>query len=309
MKELSIILPVYNVENYISHCLDSLLKIENINYEILLINDGSTDKSREICDKYAQLYNTIITVIHKENGGVSSARNKGLELANGEWIFFCDPDDWIDSKLFSNIDLNSDFDLINFGYSKDYNNKSFKVSNKAGIYNTEKDFLHTSFYGVCFTLLRQDIIKNNNISFSSNLKLGEDIEFIIKYLSFSKKYIVYQECIYHYVVRENSAMNSLSTQRRNVYDSLILLENIYEWFEKRTLPNWLELRIARIAKNAIYSAFKSKIPLSELMILSKRFRKIRGKYQKYGYLKNLYFLIASINFKLCFPLLYIKYKK
>lgn len=309
MKELSIILPVYNVENYLSHCLDSLLKIENINYEILLINDGSTDASGTICDEYARLYSSIITVIHKENGGVSSARNKGLELANGEWIYFCDADDWIESGLFSEINFKTDFELLGFGYKKEFNEKVYCSRFIDGILKLKENYSHTSLFCVWQLVFRKSIIDSNRITFSDNLKLGEDIEFIIKYMSCVDTMIGYKDCIYHYVVRENSAMNSLSTQKRNVYDSLTLLENLYEWFKKRELPNWLELRIDRIAKNTIYSAFKSKMSLSELMVFSKRFRKLRSKYLKYGYLKSLYFFIASINFKLCFPLLYIKYKK
>lgn len=310
MKQLSIIVPVYNVEQYLPKCIDSLVAITNMDYEILLIDDGSTDKSGTICDEYSKLYADKITAIHKENGGVSSARNKGLELAKGEWIYFCDADDWIESELFSNIKFNTNIDLINFGYSKDYNNKSYQVFNKAGIYYTDKDLIHISFFGVCFTILRQEIINNNNIRFSSNLRLGEDIEFIIKYLSYSTKYIIYQECIYHYITRENSAMHSMSTQRRNVYDNLTLLEKLYDWFERKgTRPNWLQLRIDRIAKNIIYSAYQSKISLSESITLSKRFRKVRNLFLRYGYLKSPYFILASFNLKLCFPLLYLKYKK
>lgn len=89
---ISVIVPVYNVEKYLPRCIDSIIDQTFKNFELLLIDDGSKDKSGEICDEYAKRDNRI-KVFHKENGGVSSARNVGLDSAKGEWIIFCDSDD------------------------------------------------------------------------------------------------------------------------------------------------------------------------------------------------------------------------
>ena len=99
VTKISIIIPVYNVENYLARCLDSIFKhtIPKFEYEVLLVDDGSTDGSGNICDKYEKDYE-IVQAIHKENGGVSSARNIGLQEATGEYIAFVDPDDWIDTN-------------------------------------------------------------------------------------------------------------------------------------------------------------------------------------------------------------------
>ena len=102
MPLISIIVPVYNVENYLPHCLESVLSQTFRDIEILLINDGSTDNSGKICDEYASK-DTRIRVFHKEKGGVSSARNMGLDMAIGEWITFVDADDWIDSNMYEEL--------------------------------------------------------------------------------------------------------------------------------------------------------------------------------------------------------------
>lgn len=310
MKQLSIIVPVYNVEQYLPKCIDSLVAITNISYEILLIDDGSTDKSGTICDEYSERYADKVTAIHKKNGGVSSARNKGLELAKGNWVYFCDADDWIESHLFSTINLNTDFDLISFGYNKKIKNREYMSSYfKKELLKPNEDYDHIYIFCVWQLIFKKNIIDRNKLNFSTNLKLGEDIEFIIKYISCIDKIYEHKQRIYHYIIRENSAMHSLSTQKRNVYDSLTLLENLYIWFEKKGIrPNWLQLRIDRIAKNIIYSAYQSNISLPELITLSTKFRKLRNLYLEYGYLKNIYFTIASINIQLCYPLLYFKQK-
>ena len=98
-EKISVIIPVYNVEKYISRCLDSILNQSYKNVEIIIINDGSTDKSGLICDEYSKRYDNI-RVFHKENGGVSSARNLGITVAKGEYITFADPDDFLNKDMY-----------------------------------------------------------------------------------------------------------------------------------------------------------------------------------------------------------------
>ena len=95
---ISIIVPIYNVELYLEKCIESIINQTYKDIEVILINDGSTDKSGIICDKYAKIDDRII-VLHKENGGVSSARNKGLDIAKGDYIAFVDPDDYIEPNM------------------------------------------------------------------------------------------------------------------------------------------------------------------------------------------------------------------
>ena len=114
--KISVIIPVYNVEKYLKRCLDSVINQTYRNLEIILVDDGSKDKSGKICDEYAQKDKRII-VIHKENGGVSSARNKGLDICIGDYISFIDSDDWIEEDFFEYVVNNAkDNDLLIFDY-------------------------------------------------------------------------------------------------------------------------------------------------------------------------------------------------
>jgi glycosyltransferase involved in cell wall biosynthesis len=113
---LTVVIPVYNVEKYLKRCIDSVLVQEWKNYDILLVDDGSTDNSPQICEDYAKAYD-IISVIHKENGGLSEARNTGISNAEGEYVYFLDSDDWIEPNTFSDLAevIESDqYDIISF---------------------------------------------------------------------------------------------------------------------------------------------------------------------------------------------------
>lgn len=139
--KISVIVPVYNVEKYLRRCVDSILAQTFTDFELLLIDDGSKDKSGEICDEYAKTDNRV-KVFHKENGGVSSARNLGLDNAKGEWICFCDADDWVLSEwlqAFSLLILGNE-DIIFSGYISIYN----EIKNKVFIekpYSSKKDLV------------------------------------------------------------------------------------------------------------------------------------------------------------------------
>jgi len=130
MIKLSLIVPIYNIEDYLEKCLDSLIKIKEGKIEIILVNDGSTDGSLDLCLKYRKKDNRI-KIINKKNGGLSDARNKGLKEANGEFIWFIDGDDYISDvdSLFKY--LNKDNDIIVFNYNEVRNNKVIK---KTGIF-------------------------------------------------------------------------------------------------------------------------------------------------------------------------------
>lgn len=95
---VSIVVPVYNMEKFLPRCMDTLVS-QSSDYEIILVDDGSTDRSPELCDDYRQRYPSLVRVIHKRNSGLSSARNAGIEAAKGTYVIFPDPDDWVESEL------------------------------------------------------------------------------------------------------------------------------------------------------------------------------------------------------------------
>ena len=213
MDLISIIIPVYNVEKYISRCLDSLINQSYKNLEIILINDGSTDKSGEICDSYSNQYENIY-VYHKKNGGVSSARNLGLEKINinSKFIGFIDPDDFIDQDmykiLYDNL-IKYDADMSICDMEKVYNNNDYeKITNT----NDEKitnniDVLEAFFYdieryGVVWNkLYKRECIKD--IKFDV-VKSSEDIIYSQEAIYNSKKIVITNEKLYYYYQRKKS---------------------------------------------------------------------------------------------------------
>jgi len=209
---ISVIVPIYNVEKYLDKCIESILGQKFTDFELLLINDGSTDNSRNICDEYA-LRDSRIRVFHKTNGGVSSARNIGLKNAKGKYVNFIDSDDWIECDMFLTINKiaqEKDIDIIQFGYKKiystshkEYNQKSFLYFDSLKQYADSNCFNYTVFS----YFIKKNIIDDFHIRFSEEIKYAEDQEFAIKCISFSNNIQVLPNLFYNYLVRENSAMS------------------------------------------------------------------------------------------------------
>ncbi len=214
MEKISIIVPVYKVEQFLEKCINSLLNQTYKNLEIILVDDGSPDNSGLICDKYAKK-DKRIKVIHVENGGVSRARNIGIDNATGKYLTFVDSDDYIEinsySKLLSHIDNKTE--LICYNYKYDNNGecseaivelKTGSIS-KSSLYN--EIIKEKSICGYPWNkLYRLDIIKKFNIKFDEDIKIMEDLIFNLKYLEVISNIKYVDDAIYYYVQRENSAL-------------------------------------------------------------------------------------------------------
>lgn len=231
---VSIIVPVYNVEKYIDRCVESLISQTIDETEIILIDDGSTDSSGEVCDQWGKRESRI-RVIHKENGGVSSARNEGIKISQGKYIGFVDPDDYVADDMFvSMIEViqNNDIDLVCCNYSKFEEEKvPIPVTNsvQGEMTATEAikhlltwDGIVTSF--VWDKLYKQEIVKQ--MTFSPALSVGEDTLFIFQYLSNCRKLHILQKHCYYYFLRSNSAIGDKYTlkKRDSVISSLMIKE-------------------------------------------------------------------------------------
>lgn len=186
----SIIIPVYNAEGTLRRCLDSLVKQAFSDYELLLINDGSTDGSDAICREYASTY-SCVRYFAKENGGVSSARNLGLEQADGEYILFVDSDDYVSQDYFALLShtLESNAaDLLMFGYrnfggiSTEWDTGEFYEDTEVGvakrISSAMRGYLFSSLWSKAF---KRQIIEQHNIRFANDLAIGEDFAFDFTY--------------------------------------------------------------------------------------------------------------------------------
>lgn len=217
-EKISVIVPIYNAEKHISVCIDSIIKQTYTNFEVLLVDDGSTDSSGRICDEYA-LINNCIRVFHKKNEGVSSARNFGIKNATGKWIAFVDADDQMLPNsldiLFENVQKGVDF--IMAGYEV-YNNEVFvrraKVPDYTRLISVDEciRYLFTTKYSyqgyIWNKLFNADIIKFNNIFFDINIKFNEDRLFIVQYLLHIKGNCCFSEkVVYKYMLHKESAMS------------------------------------------------------------------------------------------------------
>lgn len=235
---ISIIVPVYNAELTIQRCIDSICTQTFSDYELILINDGSCDSSGDICDKYAESDSRIV-VIHKENEGVSSARNAGLKYARGEWVTFVDADDEVAPCYLDNLISNGadGVDLvISYSTIVDQNGQivtienypSETVSNDTFSVMFEKYDMnwHTAPWSKLF---RRSLIADNNLRFCEQMHIGEDALFLYSYFLVSKQIKIVGNADYLYYAYNNASL----TKRVNSVDSELLSYNkIYEVVDK-----------------------------------------------------------------------------
>lgn len=206
---LSIIIPVYNIESYLCQCINSLL-CDNKNYEIILVDDGSTDNSPQICDDFAQKYEFIHS-FHKQNGGVSSARNYGLRKAVGEYIYFVDGDDWISG--FQNIfNFLVDAELIGVNYDRITDDGQILFTHHCTCdtiaVNDYPLYYERHFHALWGFIFKRDIIDSLNLKLCEDLAYAEDWVFVVNYLSHIKEIKMIHNAIYKYRIgRKGSAMS------------------------------------------------------------------------------------------------------
>lgn len=223
----SVIIPVYNVEQHISRCLDSIISQTCADWEVILINDGSTDSSGTICDTYSQ-QDERIKVRHQQNKGVSSARNAGLEIASGEYISFIDPDDWIEQDMYQTLGehiKNKDIDILRFNaYRKNeiLNELPFKGGYSGKRFDDEimlpligaEEFGGMFILGVLWLhIYKRSIIENNHIRFNENLRRCEDRLFTLTCALHSNHIMFIENILYHYEVYEDSLSNKYDPLR------------------------------------------------------------------------------------------------
>ena len=232
---ISVIIPMYNAENVIERCLNSIVSQTYKNLEIIIIDDGSTDKSADICDSYAK-NDKRVKVIHKGNAGVSAARNVGLEKATGEYIMFVDADDWIDKKFCETmmqyvVEYNVKL-VKSLAFDRD---ESGKIKNMGAdisenlLIDIQREFSFFKPYatGVVWgSLYRSDLIKN--IRFETDLYVGEDTLFFAKAVKRADKMVIAKERMYNYVVYTESASHGDINEKKMT--NLTAWERVAELF-------------------------------------------------------------------------------
>lgn len=216
---LSVIVPVYNVEKYIAVCVDSVLNQTFEDFELLLINDGSTDFSGNICDSYLAI-DKRVRVFHQENRGVSSARNVGIQNAKGDFLCFIDSDDWVDTSYLADflVDNYQNHGLIlmnmdDFSGKQIFNpKKNMNIYEKSEISLLILDFNLLYYGGPYIKLFKRDVLITNKIIFPINLQFGEDTLFFLKYLLYVESVCFVNKKGYHY---RDSGVQSLSKKIHN----------------------------------------------------------------------------------------------
>lgn len=273
---ISVIVPVYNVADYLPKCIESILEQTYPDIQIILVDDGSTDCSPKVCDRYAEK-DKRINVLHKENGGLVSARKAGLTVALGKYIGFVDGDDYIDETYYENLMhclRNSDADFVHSGIAAEKNTGQTEVYTTFGnrviveaddrmeliqkyiVYHSadDKEFLPTI---LCSKLFDANLIRECYECVPDNQSFGEDMLAFCRCILKSKKFIVLSNVGYHYLVRQDSISHMWSVdkfwQESNLYYELCSIWKEHDCFEKMNalMENYLVIRMVE-CMNHIY---------------------------------------------------------
>lgn len=315
----SIIVPVYNCERYLERCLESIRQQACQNYEVLLVDDGSTDLSGCICDDYAAKYKQFHS-IHKKNGGLSSARNCGLKESRGKYIVFLDSDDFIEKELLLKVYTQleeKEYDACSFGvrrvdeqgialYEMRFNNleQSIVLDDR----NRDK-FMLTQFlqykigWEVCFYVFRRQIIEQERIIFNESLKFAEDIPYTFEYLLHVNKIIKIPDILYNYTYRQGSITSMSETNNivfaifSDIYEAIIRKKNLLKEesiFYFAALANYFVPKLMKkmsVTDMQLIIGSKNKEIINRLISKKKDLIRIFG--YKEGY--ELFNLIITIN--------------
>lgn len=237
---ISIITPVYNAEKTLKRCVDSILRQSYADWEMLLVNDGSTDGSAVICSQY-ELVDSRIHVFEKVNGGASSARNMGLDNARGEWIVFCDADDWVDEnwlELFV-AHLRDEVQMVVQGFNDvggNWHGADTGVNFCGSVQNAILDLARTRVLGYLWTkIIRSDIVETYGLRFDPRLVFREDEDFLLRYMQhMDGKICCIKQGAYNYAVPDFSKKYSSPD---NFYSFLSILSTLKKVYGNER--NWL----------------------------------------------------------------------
>lgn len=227
---VSFIIPAYNCENYIRECIESILYQDDPSFEILIINDGSTDETHSILKEYSEL-DTRIRVFNVNNGGPSKARNIGLDNARGEWIIFVDSDDWVDKDILTRLELfNSDNpDIVFWGFRRCFDNNTSEICvpqqyptarDDINIYNQLLYLIVSKeeYFGYSWNkIYKQSIIQKYHIRFNEDLSVREDELFALTYCCHIQSIKIINYTPYNYRFIQNSLSHNANLKYRNYY--------------------------------------------------------------------------------------------
>ena len=250
---VSIIIPVYKVEKYVSKCIESIQAQTYPHWELLLINDGSPDGSGHICDEYSQ-QDSRIRVFHKENGGVSSARNLGLDNVKGDYVMFVDADDWLSDSCLEvcvNEIVNNQLDSLHFGVSMLFLDKKISlVKSPTEVMSGLQLVINNNFNpGAAGVVYRFDLVKKHDVKFPLALKIAEDQMFVLTFMKHAQRVKYIAEEFYFYYQREGSAVNTPQSKSL-LLTSEYFMKFLQEWPEiKAYVDSMIVLLVINMVRN------------------------------------------------------------
>lgn len=295
MAYISVVVPIFNAAKYISRCIDSLLDQSFTNFELILVNDGSTDGSLAVCEGYTGKDSRII-VIDKPNGGASSARNHGIDVSKGAYICFVDADDYVNENyllhLYQDMVIESNIDLVMHGMNRVKGETSIPITfNKTKTYILEdgsffNDVYLFKFCGPCCKLFCREIISKYNIKYNSDIVFSEDFDFLAKYLIHCNKIRISDRQNYYYISHEDSVSTRIYSFDREyaglsfLYNSLSNLKSV---FKNQTLYEQVKKYIAYYVSRVLTSVYEPPRPeravrLKNLKSINKEFVQLYRDY-------------------------------
>ena len=254
MSTVSIIVPIYKVEDYIRECIDSILAQTYPDFELILVDDGSPDDCGRICDDYAKRDNRI-KVVHKVNGGLTSARNAGLEVAKGEWIMHVDGDDWIEPDMIESLIEAAQItgadmvigDFVKYGPSAGYNKLPTWSSDKKKSMTNYIAYVMTTIWG---SIAKRSLYADHSLKSPDGISYCEDFHLIVRLCHFANKIVNVHRPFYHYRYRPTSIMSNMNgkteADEQWVYQDTIRFfkeQGVYEDYRK--VMSWRVLKSAQ----------------------------------------------------------------
>ena len=336
MPKFSLIIPVYNVDKYIYHCLESISKQTFSDFEAIVIDDGSTDDSGKICDEFA-LKDNRIKEKKKKNGGVSSASNKGLDNAIGEFIYFVDGDDWIEENTLEEINkvflTNPNADVFSFNYIFNFENESRKsIALTEGIFEgNQKDHLILAtiipkfierkysyqlpgIRSKCVKAFKRRIIEDKKIRFNEKIPIGEDALFCSKLLSEAKTVVQRNFYLYHYRVYTQSCNRKYRDQWDYVFERVKCISNDSKSTQNIDYNNVMSTFIFAVIKRILQTyllhqnnqmSFKEKVVFLKKFTSNENFPKTTISLEMIKFIPEYIPFLFAIKYKLFRTLLFL----
>ena len=320
--KISVIIAIYNTENFLPQCLNSVINQTHKNLEIILVNDGSTDNCPNICDEFAQKDNRI-KYISQQNKGVSAARNNGLKICTGDYIYFADSDDFLEPNMLEILiskAVNNNAEVAACKWQTEHNNSVTKVNNNLEseqeiLYNSNKAlislFSFETFIGFGWNkLFKRELLINNNIIFNESLHMLEDELFCCQAIAYANLVVYVPHKLYHYRINDASATHQTKFQPKMLerVTAINFIENVAKQTgSKPVLRSFKCRRMLNDIETLKYLSDFNEWQSNEINVCTKRIRKNIFNYlffgSNYGGIKyKLAALVITVSPKLFFKI-------